>query len=194
MPKQLHLASFEDACDILGLHPQRDFPISDRGLFLGCGFAVVRDMDGVIKDVAAFKNLITDKGDQYYMDRAAAIGTIPLQVVGMKLGTGATAASKTGAGATIVTYIAGSAKAIDSTWPQGSGPIPGRQVQWKTSWAAGEATNGAIAEVTLSNQAALTDNAGTAADTVSRSVFVPAVNKTGTDTLAVTWNHIGLGA
>lgn len=194
MQKQLHIASFEDACDVLGLHPKRDFPIGDRGLFLGCGFAVVRNELGVITDVAAFKNLITDNGDKYYMDRAAAIGTIPNQVVGMKLGTGSTAAAKTGAGAAIVTYITGSAKAIDATWPQGSGPIPGRQVQWKTSWAAGEATNGAIAEVTISNQSALSDNAGTAADTVSRSVFTPAVNKTGTDTLAVTWNHIGLGA
>src|SRR5262245_21565109 len=85
--------------------------------------------------VAVVPNLITDIGDQYYGERAAGIGGAPNQVTGMRLGTGSTAPSKTGAGAAIVTYVSGSQKAIDGGFPTSSQPGgagTARRIQWKS--------------------------------------------------------------
>lgn len=140
------------------------------------------------------RNLITQVGDQYYGERAAGIGSPPAQVSGMRLGTGTTAVAKTGAGAAIVTYVTGSSKAIDGSFPTSALSGSSRRIQWKTSWAAGEATASGIAEVVITNEGTLTDVAGTAANTISRALLSPTVNKGASDTLAVTWNHDLLGS
>lgn len=112
----------------------------------------------------------------------------------MRLGTGTTAVAKTGAGAAIVTYVTGSSIAIDGSFPTSALSGSSRRIQWKTTWAAGVATALGIAEVVITNEASLTDVAGTAANTVSRALLSPTVNKGASDTLAVTWNHDILGA
>ena len=55
---------------------------------------------------------------------------------GMKLGTGSTAPAKSGAGAAVVTYLTGSNKAFDATFPTAVAGV----VTYKRTYAAGEAT------------------------------------------------------
>ena len=196
----LHIPTFEEACAVLGLRPGDLGPgPADRVGMVGEGWFELRDERGELKELGAFRNLITDVGDQYYGERAAGISSPPNQVTGMKLGTGTTAVAKTGAGAAIVTYVTGitASKAIDSTWPQSSQPSgsgTARQIQWKTSWSSAEAIQNGLAEVVLSNQTSLADSAGSAANTIARALLSPTINKASGDTLAVTWNHNLFGA
>jgi hypothetical protein len=138
-------------------------------------------------------NLVTQVGDEYYGERAAGIGSPPDQVTGMRLGTGTTAAAKTGAGAAIVTYISGSNQAIEGGFPTSSIPASARRIQWQSIWAAGDSTNSAITESVITNETPLTDVAGSAANTIARVVF-SAINKGALDTLTNTWSHDLLGA
>lgn len=151
-------------------------------------------INGKVEEIV--RNLITDVGDEYYGERASGIGSPPSQVTGMRLGTGSTAPSKTGAGAAIVTYVSGTAKAIDggfptSTQPGGAGTA--RRITWMTSWAAGEADGAALREVVLTNETPLTDVAGSAANTISRALFGP-FTLGASDTISITWHHDLLGA
>lgn len=152
------------------------------------------DEEGRTKLHFVTHNLITEVGDEYYGERAAGIASPPAQVSGMRLGTGTTAVAKTGAGAAIVTYVSGSSIAIDGGFPTSALSGSSRRIQWKTTWAAGVATATGIAEVVITNEATLTDVAGSAANTISRALLSPVVNKAAGDTLAVTWNHDLLGA
>lgn len=148
------------------------------------------------KLVAVVHNLITDVGDEYYGERAAGIGSPPGQVTGMRLGTGSTAPSKTGAGAAIVTYVSGSAKAIDGGFPTSSQPGgagTARRIEWKVSWVAGEVDGSALREVVITNESPLTDVTGSAANTISRALFGP-FTLGASDTIAITWDHNLLGA
>lgn len=141
-----------------------------------------------------FENLITEVGDEYYGERAAGIASPPGQVTGMRLGTGSTTPAKTGAGAAIVTYVSGSALAIDGSFPTSALSGSSRRIQWKTTWGAGVATANGIAEAVITNESPLTDVTGSAANTISRALVSPTVNKGASDTLAITWNHDLLGA
>lgn len=166
----------------------------DASGITGHGYFELFDENGELKELGEFSNLITQIGDQYFGERAAGIGSPPAQVSGMRLGTGTTAVAKTGAGAAIVTYVTGSNKAIDGSFPTSALSGSSRRIQWKTTWAAGEATANSIAEVVITNEATLTNVAGTAANTVSRALLSPVVNKGASDTLSVTWSHDILGA
>lgn len=139
------------------------------------------------------ENLVTQVGDEYYGERAAGIASPPDQVTGMRLGTGTTAAAKTGAGAAIVTYISGSNQAIAGGFPTSTIPASARRIQWQALWVAGDSTNSAITESVITNENPLTDVAGSAANTISRVVFT-AVDKGASDTLTITWSHDILGA
>jgi hypothetical protein len=145
-------------------------------------------------DAGEFTNLVTQIGDQYYGERAAGIASPPAQVTGMQLGTGATAAAKTGAGAAVVTYVAGSNVAIDGGFPTSALNGASRRIAWKTTWPAGTATTNGLNEVVIINQAIATNAAAPAANTISRALLAPVVNKGANDSLAVTWNHDLLGA
>jgi len=116
-------------------------------------------------------------------------------MTGMKLGTGATAAAKSGAGGALVTYLSGSNVTFDATYPQTAnlGAGLGVNAVYRCTWAAGVATNGAITEVVIVNDAA-TNATSTAGNTASRALFGSAINKTATDSLVVTWNWKALGA
>lgn len=171
----------------------------------GCGlvgFGVIElfGPDGRLKRVTPFANLITTPGDQYYAQKAIvgiapAAPSAPTAVNGMKLGTGTTAAAKSGAGGALVTYLTASNVAFDSTYPQASA-VAGTDTGWnaiyKTTWAAGVATNAAITEAAIVNDQA-TNATATAANTIARVVF-SAQNKGALDSLAITWSHKFLGA
>lgn len=138
-------------------------------------------------------NLVTQVGDAYYGERAAGIATPPGQVTGMQLGTGTTAAAKTGAGAAIVTYLAGSDHALDTGYPASSLSGSSRRIQWRTTWAAGESTADGIAEVVIVNRT-FDGVAATEAQTIARALLSPVVNKKAGDSLEIVWNHDLLGA
>lgn len=160
----------------------------------GFGLAELFDDAGNLKQAVPFANLITQIGDQYYGERAAGISSPPGQATGMQLGTGATAVAKTGAGAAIVTLVAASLVILDGGFPTSALATSSRRIAWKVTWPAGTATANAIAEVALVNQAIATQTVTPAANTISRALLSPTVNKAAGDSLAVTWNHDLLGA
>jgi hypothetical protein len=165
---------------------------------VGYGVVLLENPDGIV-DLEAFANLITTAGDQYYAQKGI-VGispqnpSAPTAVSGMKLGTGTTAAAKSGAGAALVTYEAGSNNPFDATFPTASavGGDTGWNANYKTSWLAGDVTETALTEAVIVNEAA-TDATTTAANTISRVVFA-AKNKTVDDSLVITWSHKMLGA
>lgn len=166
----------------------------------GWGVAELRAADGTLKQVVEFTNLITTAGDQYYAKMAVAgVGTPaaaqPTLANGMKLGTGGTAVAKSSTGASIVTYISGSNQTFDSSYPQTSavGTDVGWYATYRCVWAAGDSTATGIAEVVVCIDAA-SDDAGSAAETISRALFSTTFDKGASDTLTVTWNHKFLGA
>lgn len=141
------------------------------------------------------RNLITDAGDLYHAARiAAGIGPAALAqpaslVTGMKLGIGTTAVSKNGAGAALVSYLAGTNKTIDAGYPtvDNLGAGNGVAVTYQVTFAAGVGTSAALTECVLVTDAA-TDAASSAANTVSRIVFA-ATPKGATDVLTIAWSH-----
>lgn len=136
-------------------------------------------------------NLVTNTGDQYYAGRAALATGLPTQVTGFKLGTGATAAAKSGAGAALVTYLSGSNKANDAGFPTAAAGV----VTWKRTYAAGEATSASnITEVVLVTDTIATDATSNAANTIARALLSSPAAKAAGDSLTITWTHTLLGA
>jgi len=139
------------------------------------------------------ENLVTDVGDQFLATRA--YDDAYDIVSGMKLGTGATAAGKNTAGHEMGSYIATSQEALDAA---ATDATKGAGAGWRTTyvctWIAGDVTNGAIAEVCLTNQTALADNTSAAADTIARYVFGATIDKQAGDSLEVTWQIDILGS
>lgn len=143
--------------------------------------------DGAVKARCEVKNLITSYGDQVVTERASGIGALAAPT-GMRIGTGTTAAAKTGAGAAIVAKITGGNKAFDATFPTSVLNGSARRIAWKTSYTAGEGTTGlTVAEAVLVNDAIATDVATPAAGTVARAVLTGLGIKGAADTLALTW-------
>jgi hypothetical protein len=172
----------------------------DQLVLKGYGVAELFNQDDELIRVVQFENLITDAGDLYIAQKiitgiSPANPSAPTAMTGMKLGTGATAAAKSGAGGALVTYLSGSNVTFDATYPQTAnlGAGLGVNAVYRCTWAAGVATNGAITEVVIVNDAA-TNATSTAGNTASRALFGSAINKTATDSLVVTWNWKALGA
>jgi hypothetical protein len=150
--------------------------------------------DGELKFRTEVPNLVTQVGDQMYGERGSGAAS-PSAPTGMRLGTGgATAAAKTGAGAAIVTYVTGSQKAFEATYPSSTLNGSSRRISYQCIWAAGVATATGIDEAVITNESSLTNVAGTAANTVARAVLSPVVNKGALDQLTITWTHDLLGA
>jgi hypothetical protein len=163
------------------------------------GTVIVQRFDklGRLTHEEIIHNLVTDAGDLYYATKgivgiSPANATAPTPMSGMKLGTGTTAAAKSGAGAAVVTYKSGSNIVFDTSYPQVAAASPGQNAVYKSTWAAGVATDAALTEAVIVNDAA-SNALSLAANTISRVVF-SAINKTATDVLVITWNHKLLGA
>jgi hypothetical protein len=168
-------------------------PAGERLGLWGYGVAEVHGPDGELKQRVEFANLVTQIGDQYYGERAAPITSPPAAVTGMQLGTGTTAVAKTGAGAALVTLVTSSLVAQTGT-PASALNGSSRRITYVTTWAAGTATSNGISEVVLTNQAVVTQTIVPSANTISRAVLSPVVNKGASDSLTITWNHDLLGA
>lgn len=166
---------------------------ADQSGIKGVVVAELRGPDGELKARCEVNNLVTAVGDQFYAGRAALSSGLPAAVTGFRLGTGSTAPAKTGAGAAVVTYLTGSNKANDATFPTAVGGV----VTWKRTYAAGEATSASpITEVVLNTDTIANDNAttATAANTIARALLTGIGSKGSSDTLTVTWTHTLLGA
>lgn len=151
---------------------------------------VLTGPDGKIKARSVTHNIVTNTGDQYYAGRAALASGQPAQVTCMKLGAGSTTPAKSGAGAALVTYLSGSDKAMDATFPTAAAGV----VTWKRTYAAGEATTASpITEVALVTDA-IADATSLAADTIARALISGVASKGAGDTLTVTWTHTLTGA
>lgn len=167
---------------------------SDVGM-VGYGVVELRGPDGALKQVEPFANLITTYGDEYYAKKGAAgvqpaAPSAPTAVVNMQLGTGTTAATKSGATtAKIETFIANSENPFDATYPQfvDESADNGWSISYKTTWGAGDVTNSAITEAVITSEATA-NTASAVGNTISRVVFA-AINKGASDTLAITWKH-----
>lgn len=151
--------------------------------------------DGELLERFEGSNLVTQVGDQMYGERGGGLGSPPAAPTGMKLGTGGTAAAKTGAGAALVTYLSTSNKAFDATYPQSALNGASRRIIYKRTYAAGEATTAsAITEAVIVNDTIGTDATSVAANTISRILVTGISAKGASDTLTATWNHDLLGA
>lgn len=145
-------------------------------------------------------NIVTQVGDQVYAERGAGVSGAGAAATGMKLGTGSTAVAKTGAGAALVTYLSGSNKAFDATFPT-SGTKPAatapttafdaRLITYKRTYAPGEATTAsAITEAVIVNDTIGTDATSTAANTLHRVLITGVSAKAAGDTLTVTLSYV----
>jgi len=155
---------------------------------------VVHRRNGVVLFDEWGENLVTDVGDGHISKRIIEGDTEPI-VTGMKLGTGATAAGKNTAGHEMGSYIATSQEALDAAPTDATkGAGAGWRSTFICTWIAGDVTNGAIAEVCLTNQTALADNTCAAADCIARYVFGATIDKQAGDSLEVTWQIDVLGS
>lgn len=151
---------------------------------------VKRNGDGEISFEALLENIITQVGDQMYAEQGAGIIAAVNRPSGMGLGTGVTAPAKTGTGAaSLGTFVTGSNVVITGGFPTSSLNGALRRIQYKGDWAAGVATSNGIAEAVIRNSSPLGTAGGTPADTVSRVLLAPVVDKGANDTLAITWSH-----
>jgi hypothetical protein len=154
-----------------------------------------RDADGNLIESFRGKNLVTRVGDQMYGERGAGIGSPPASPTGMKLGTGSTAVAKNSTGSALTTYLTGSNKAFDATYPQSSLNGSSRRITYKRTYAAGEATTASpITEAVVVNDTIGTDATSLEANTISRILVTGISAKGASDTLTATWNHDLLGA
>lgn len=164
---------------------------NDEGKIIGTVHAELRDEHGNLKGECTVHNLITAVGDQLYAARGSGIAGAPAAPTGMRIGTGSTAPSKTGAGAAIVTKITGGNLAFDATYPQAAGGV----ATYKTTYGAGVGTTASpVTEAVIVNDTIATDTATPAANTASRVLLTGIGSKAAGDTLTITWTHTLLGA
>jgi carbon monoxide dehydrogenase subunit G len=147
--------------------------------------ALLRDVrTGLLRAVPGC-NIVTNDGDQYYAE--AAVGTPSWSVAGMRLGTDNTTPTKTDTDVT--TFLAGSGKAIDGTYPQtddGDADNTGAGVDivtWRVSYGTSEGNGTGIIEL------AIVDNITTPTKALTHALFGASFNKTSSDTLKVFANH-----
>lgn len=147
--------------------------------------------DGELKARCQTHNLVTAVGDQFYAGRAVLSAGLPAQVTGFKLGTGSTAPAKSGAGAALAAYLAGSNKAPDASYPTAVGGV----ATWRRTFGPGEGTSASpITEAVLVTDAIASDATSAAAATIARALIAGIASKGAEDTLVVTWAHELVGA
>lgn len=143
--------------------------------------------DGTPIERGQDRNIITAYGHRMYGERGAGVPNYPNPPTGMRLGTGTTAPTYTGAGSMLDTYVSGSARVL-SAIPTSSMPGALRRIIYTCSWPVGVATT-TLREVVLTNEFPLTDIPGIDANTIARAVFATPIVKTANSGLTVVWTH-----
>lgn len=166
------------------------------------GFGTIRlfDSNGVLKYEELFENLITNNGDLYYATRAAAAvapanpSDVAAKVTGMKLGTGVSPPTKSGAASALGAYVTASNVAFSATFPTVTaiGTDVGYRITYFCSWGPGVATNSALSEAVMVTDSAV-NATSTSGNTIARITYTP-INKLAGDTLQISWSHDFLGA
>lgn len=191
-----------DPCVERALRAMADDAMSSDVGITGFGVLTITDEQGRVQDMQEFKNILTTAGDQYYAKKiitaiAPAAPLAPTAVTGMKLGTNsATAASKSGAGAALVTYLSGANATFASGFPTAAantGTDTGWIVTYQTVWSAASFSSTNLNEVVIVTDAG-TNATSTAANTIARVVFGSTATKTSSQLATVTWSHTILGA
>lgn len=166
---------------------------------VGTGSIKLIDSNGRIKYYEVLPNLITTAGDLYYVTRAAsavapAAPADATKMTGMKLGKGTATPTKSGAAAALGTYKTGSNILFSSTYPTVTaiGVDIGYRLTYYCTWGPGVATDTALTEAVIVNDAAA-NATSTAANSISRITYT-AINKQAGDTLSISWAHDFLGA
>lgn len=134
-----------------------------------------------------FHNIITAYGQRMYWERGASVVGYPSAPTGMRLGTGNETPTYTGDGATIDTYLSGSAIAFSAA-PASTMPSNNRRVTYQCTWLPGVGT-GLISEAVLTNENPLSDIPGTEATTIARVLFDTPLNKGSVNGLTLVWHH-----
>lgn len=147
-----------------------------------------RSGEGVVTSRGEASNIVTQVGDQMYGERGAGVTGAVAGPVGMKLGTGSTAATKTGAGAAVVTYLSGSNQVFDGGFPTSILNTGSRRIGYRVTYAAGTATSATpVTEVVIFTDGNANANSS-AANTAARAIIAPGAKAAG-DSLTITWYH-----
>lgn len=155
---------------------------------------VLTNPDGSTAATGETHNLVTAFGEQLYAKRGSGVASPPAAPLGMKLGTGNTTPSRTGAGSTLATYLSNSHQGFASGFPTVTTPTGATRVTYECTFAAGKATSaGAITEAVIVN-ADLTNADSTSANVVARVLLSGIPSKSAGQELIVTWTHDLTGA
>lgn len=163
--------------------------MNDRTKMSGWVVAEVIGPDGSLRSRHVAKNLITQVGDRVYGERGGGVTGAPNAPTGMKLGTGSTAAAKTGSGAALASYLSGSNASFEAGYPSSALESGARRISYRCIWPAGTATSSSIREVVLVNESPLANQTSDASETISRVVFGADIDKGASDQLQITWSH-----
>lgn len=142
---------------------------------------------GIIKFHSIQPNIVTAVGDGIYTSRAVS-GTSSTFVNGMKLGTGSTAPSKSGAGAVLSSYVPDSNQTLS-----GQPSINGSSVTYSAEWGKGKATTESpITEVALIMDEEV-DGPSPSSSVVARALVSEIPKKGPEDVVIINWTHNFLG-
>lgn len=149
----------------------------------------ITDAEGQVVAEGETHNIVTATGEQMYAGQGAGASGAAPSPLGMKLGTGSTIPTRTGAGSTLATYLSNSQQGFDSGFPAVSNITGAARVTYKVTFGPGKATTGSpITEAVIVN-ANLTNANSTASNVVSRVLLTGISSKASDHTLTITWTH-----
>lgn len=172
--------------------------MNDKSRIKGIIRYTLFDEQGKIKQSGESTNLVTNQGDDYYVDQLSDSGGSAAQA--FFLGTGTTAVAKGD------TWVEGYYAGNGSTGAGEGGvaitthPTAGSEntLRYTGTFAAGYGTENGITKIGIANMIAAADGNGTPNATTSffiaHGTITPTVNKGASDVLVVTWDHTFLGA
>jgi hypothetical protein len=156
------------------------------------------DKDGNVKQQGETYNIVTDQGDDYYVDRLSDQGAGTAKQFHLGTGTATPAKANTwvsGYYSNNGTAIAGSGAVAVTTHPTGGSE---NTLRYTGTFVAGYSTQDGITRIGLSNMNPAADGNGTPNATttmfIAHGTINPTVNKGASDSLVVTWDHTFLGA
>lgn len=172
--------------------------MNDKGYIKGKITYTLFDKNGNVKQEGVTNNIVTNQGDDYYVDRLSDQGAGTAKQ--FSLGTGAGTPGKadtwvTGPFSNNGTAVAGSGAVAVTTHPTAGSE---NTLRYSGTFTAGYATQTGITAVGISNMNPAADGNGTPNGTttmfIAHGTLNPSVNKGASDTLVITWDHTFLGA
>lgn len=151
------------------------------------------DPSGTLIASGTSHNIVTAYGEQVYAEQGSGAASPAPAPLGMKLGTGNTSPSRTGAGSTLATYLSNSQQAFDSGFPAVTTPAGRARVTYQVTYGPGKATTTSpITEAVIVN-ANLTNVNSAASNVTARVLLEGIAGKASDHTLTITWSHDIIG-